>query len=65
MTSAAPMRNEEAARRCGFQNRLGWASAKKRLGIRPVKTREGSRFMLDRRQMKLARRIRWGMEVRT
>lgn len=41
------LRNEEAARSCGFTNRLQWAGFKKRHGIQREKTRSGMRYVLS------------------
>ncbi len=56
------LRNEEAARRCGFRNRLDWASYKKRHGIRPEPTRTGTRYVLTSRQERAARAVAKTME---
>lgn len=62
---AMGLTNEDAARRCGFGNRLDWAGAKRKLGIAPMRTTAaGQRYLLTPRQVKNARRLRWGMKVR-
>lgn len=50
------LRNEEAARSCGFTNRLQWAGFKKRHGIEREKTRSGMRYVLSYGQRRAGRR---------
>jgi hypothetical protein len=47
--------NEEAAKRCGFRNRLDWAGFKRRCGVRRQLTRNGMRFVITRRLEKAGR----------